>query len=93
MKLHYLVCFDIADNKTRLRVGRLLLRYGQRVQKSVFEIALANTGEMEMLKHKLKLLLDGENELRFYRLCLNCRKASRRVDGMPLATFPEVVII
>jgi len=93
MKTHYLVCFDIADDKVRLRAGKLLLRHGQRVQESVFEIALSSLLELDRLKDKLSALLEDENELRFYRLCLDCRKASKRIDGMPLAAFPAVVII
>ncbi|MDQ7012135.1 MAG: CRISPR-associated endonuclease Cas2 [Mariprofundaceae bacterium] len=93
MNTHYLVCFDITDDRIRNRVGKVLLRHGQRVQESVFEIALKNPRGMEKLREKLAGLLEEENELRFYRLCLDCRKASKRIDGMPLAAFPAVVII
>jgi len=93
LKVHYLVCFDISDHRVRLRVGKLLLRHGQRVQESVFEIALASAHEMQALKKRLTSILEEENEVRFYRLCLDCRKASKRIDGMPLAAFPAVVII
>ena len=36
----YLACFDISDDKNRDRAGKELLTYGDRVQKSVFEIAI-----------------------------------------------------
>ena len=93
MKVYYLVCFDISGDRVRNQVGRLLLRHGQRVQESVFEIALSSSRELERLKIRLTLILEEENELRFYRLCLDCRKASHRIDGMQLAGFPAVVII
>jgi len=93
MNTHYLVCFDISDDRVRNRVGKALLRHGQRVQESVFEIALKNSSEWEKLRDKLKKMLNGENELRFYRLCLKCRKASKRIDGMPLAALPAFLII
>lgn len=91
--LHYLVCFDISDNKKRQRIGKILLHYGYRVQHSVFEIAVSNAAEVERLKKTLKSTLKEEYELRFYRLCLPCRKLSHRIDGLPLATFPAAVII
>ncbi len=93
MKTHYLVCFDISGDRERQRVGKLLLRHGQRVQESVFEIALTSPHDLEGLKKCLISILEEENELRFYRLCLDCRKAAHRIDGMPLAGFPAVVII
>jgi len=93
MKLAYLVCFDLSDDRVRTRVGRELLKFGCRVQESVFEIMLDSTAELERLQRRLKEILDGEMELRFYRLCLDCRKQSRRIDGAALAEFPAVVII
>jgi len=93
MKVHYLVCFDISDDDVRLKVGKSLLRHGQRVQESVFEIALSSANELLRLQRQLISILEEENELRFYRLCRDCRKASHRIDGLQLATFPAVVII
>lgn len=93
MKAHYLVCFDISDDKVRTRVGKRLLRHGDRVQESVFEVALASRAEFERLLRDVRKLLEDEQELRFYRLCRDCRKASMRVDGAPVAAFPAVVII
>lgn len=93
MRIHYLVCFDISDNKVRNQVCKLLLRHGNRVQESVFELALATPGELERLKAELSRQLEDENELRFYRLCRDCRKASHRIDGMQLAAFPAMLVI
>jgi len=93
MRLAYVVCFDISDDKVRNRIGRELMKYGCRVQESVFEILLDSGPELETLRNSLRNILDGESELRFYRLCLNCRKESRRIDGAQLAAFPAVVII
>jgi CRISPR-associated endonuclease Cas2 len=37
--MHYLVCYDIEDDRLRLRIAKYLLRKGfERVQKSVFFI-------------------------------------------------------
>ena len=37
---HYLVAYDISDNRERLRVERCVSRYGRRIQKSVFYCVL-----------------------------------------------------
>ena len=93
MRVTYLVCFDLSDDKVRARIGRELLKFGSRVQESVFEIALDSGNDLDSLKERLRRILDGEIEVRFYRLCLDCRKASRRIDGQRLAEFPAVVLI
>lgn len=36
----YVVCYDISDDTRRQRVARLMLTYGQRVQRSVYEVWL-----------------------------------------------------
>jgi len=93
MKAHYLACFDISDDRVRQRVCKLLLRHGSRVQESVFELALSGEHGLEKLQTQLRSVLNEECELRFYRLCLDCRKGSSRIDGMPVAAFPSAVII
>jgi len=70
----WLVCFDISDNACRHRIGKLLLGYGARVQKSVFEIVVKSAEDMSSLQQGIRKLLDEETEVRFYRLCLSCRK-------------------
>jgi len=93
MKIYFLVCFDISDAKVRQRVGKILLAYGKRVQHSVFEIAVHSSAELQQLQQRLSTLLREEKELRFYHLCMDCRKKSERIDGLPLATMPAVVIL
>ncbi len=93
MRTWYLVCFDISDDRVRMRLGRLLLRHGYRVQESVFEIAVSSPDQLRRLRERVTKLLDGETEVRFYRLCRDCRRASSRVDGQPVAGLPSTVII
>ena len=89
----YVVCYDISDDRTRTQVGKRLLRHGERVQESVFEIQLPSAAALEQLRIDLRQQLDEEDKLHLYRLCLDCRKASQDADGGPLVTFPAVVII
>lgn len=89
----YLVCFDITDDKNRDRVGRELLAYGNRVQKSVFEILVRESDELNEIREKLLPLLEDGDDLRFYFLCADCRQKSMTVCGERLAHFPAAVII
>jgi len=65
----YDVCTDTREGKRRLRrVAKICEGHGQRVQKSVFECVL-NAAQLETLKHRLRKVVDMEQDsLRFYRL-------------------------
>jgi len=67
----YLICYDI--NRLRDEVSRVLQEYGNRVQRSVFEVALRGEAEREGLRARLSEVLGETPELRFYRLCERCR--------------------
>jgi CRISPR-associated protein Cas2 len=89
----YLACFDISDDKSRERAGKALLAYGERVQKSVFEIAIRRPQDLQAIREALAPLLAPGDDLRFYRLCADCRSQSVDVHGAPLAQFPAAVVV
>lgn len=89
----YVACFDITDDRTRDRVATRLLAVGDRVQKSVFEIRVDSLPTLRALVTELGALLGTDDDLRFYRLCLDCRKGSCDARGGAIATFPSTVIV
>ena len=57
--MHFFICYDISDDKRRLRLSKLLLRTGcQRVQKSVFMASDFDRREMLRLKSTIEKLLN-----------------------------------
>lgn len=68
-----LVTYDVntqtAQGRKRLRhVAKQCLKYGQRVQNSVFE-CLVDAAQAKLLKHQLEALINPETDsLRFYNL-------------------------
>ena len=75
-----MIAYDIADDRRRLRVSHALLRYGERVQKSVYE-AYLSPREMGALQRELRNCICEESDrIRFYPLCRRDR-ANVRVDG------------
>ena len=57
--MNFFICYDISDDKRRLRLSKLLLRLGcERVQKSVFVAADFDRIEMLQLKSKIERLLN-----------------------------------
>lgn len=89
----YLVCFDITDDQIRLDVGKCLSEYGVRVQKSVFEIFTRSNDITELLKEQIALLLEEDDDLRFYKICKPCRDGSFDLEGNPIASMPSSVIL
>ena len=47
---HYIISYDITDNKQRSRLANILLDYGDRMQKSVFEADLDDKNLNDILK-------------------------------------------
>ena len=88
----YVIAYDIADDKRRLKVAKQLERLGDRVQHSVFEVYLTSK-ELERLLKRLKKLIDvKEDSIRVYYLCASCRGKIRMI-GKALVTPPPGVRI
>lgn len=85
----WLICYDIQDDRTRQRAAQSLLRYGERVQRSVYECHL-NTRELDALQRELESIIDRTaDRVRFYPQCKRDR-ANIRVDGFgPGVTIDE----
>lgn len=57
--MNFFICYDISDDKRRLRLSKLLLRTGcHRIQKSVFVATDFERVEMLRLKIKVERLLN-----------------------------------
>jgi CRISPR-associated protein Cas2 len=78
--MKFLVCYDIVDDKLRVKIVRILEHYGIRVQYSVFEFNLTPAKIIEM-KHKLtkdKLLDEKKISFSIYPICDTCYKKIER---------------
>ncbi len=88
------ICYDIADDKRRRRVDKVLSGYGVRVQESVFEADLHEKHYLEVRRKLKKEIDENEDNVRFYRQCLRCSSA---VEVLGVGTYPidgpELLII
>lgn len=90
----YVVSFDIHDDGRRRRIGEALLGYGERVQRSVFEVSVRDRAQLDGLCAELKGLIEpGDDDVRLYRLCANCRGVSFSLSGEAVAHFPALLIV
>jgi CRISPR-associated protein Cas2 len=65
----YLICYDIADDRRRYRVERLLKGRGLRAQRSVFECDL-DPDALDDLQGRLEKWIDPDGDrIHIYRLC------------------------
>jgi len=76
--MHYVVAYDITNDKRRKKLSDLLETYGVRVNYSVFEIELNETKKEKLLYEiELKKLINPKyDSLRFYHICQNCIEKS-----------------
>jgi CRISPR-associated protein Cas2 len=66
----WIICYDIEDNRERNRIYKLLLKYGQAVQKSVFEVSFPERklSKQQQLFEQLKEIASDEANIRFYSI-------------------------
>lgn len=87
------IAYDVVCDRRRGRIAKLLEGYGERVNYSVFECEL-RPRQFDTLHRRIELLIDSrEDRIRYYELCLDCRKRIQ-VNGQitPLPTDKPVFV-
>ncbi|MGH2271098.1 CRISPR-associated endonuclease Cas2 [Anaerohalosphaeraceae bacterium U12dextr] len=64
--------YDCTDDRRRLKISKILLDYGYRVQYSVFEADLDNELLTEMVDRLRKIIDPDEDSIRIYHICQRC---------------------
>ncbi len=82
--MHYLISYDIPDDKRRSKVAKLLEGHGIRVQYSVFECDLSHANYAQLRRAMEYLLNHEEDNLRVYRMCASCTDHIERIGVMGL---------
>lgn len=90
--MHYLVAYDIADNRRRDQVVTILLDFGERVQESVFVCEL-----QDVLRDRMRTRLDealdpAHDHLLIVPLCAGCWLAVETRGPRPKPDSPSVYI-
>ena len=74
--MFFVVAYDIADDRRRNRVAKILEDYGDRVQESVFEMILDTDARYVALYARLESAIDpAADRIRVYRLCSACERS------------------
>lgn len=60
-KRHWLVLYDIREERRLVKIAKIMASYGQRVQKSVFEVYAPKAVVMD-LKYRVEQVIDMEED-------------------------------
>ena len=71
----FVVCYDVANDRRRREIAACLDGYGDRVQESVFELAIIDHALMESCLAEISTLIDrSKDNIAIYRLCGSCER-------------------
>jgi len=66
------VSYDVTQDESRSRLAKLVLDYGKRVQKSVYECHI-DDGELVELQERVAQIIDmSRDSVRYYTICKKC---------------------
>ena len=87
------VVYDIPEDKRRERLRKSLLRFGNPVQKSVFEFDLSQRQIEKMERMIRAIMLPGKDNIRYYKICKNCADETEVFGGKPFEETKIVYVI
>lgn len=65
---HWLLIYDISDTKRLRKVAKIANAYGNRVQRSVFEISCSRE-TIEMIRKRIGLIIEDLDSVAYIPLC------------------------
>ncbi len=89
----YTISYDIPDDKRRLKIAKILLDYGPRVQYSVFEAEL-DADTLDRLRERIIAVVEpAEDSVRIYPHCVACTARIEIIGQGIVSQDPEFIII
>jgi len=70
--MNMIVAYDIADPRRLSRIAKVMLDYGVRVQKSIFELTVTASAFREMKARVEKIIIAEEDGVKYFPLCEKC---------------------
>lgn len=87
------VSYDIPDNKRRLHLAKILIRFGDRVQLSVFECNLEKRDFERMVKWIRKEIAEEKDSVRIYKMCEHCKSEISILGLGKVSENPDLIIV
>ncbi|MEN6432330.1 MAG: CRISPR-associated endonuclease Cas2 [Smithella sp.] len=70
--MNMIVAYDITDGKRLNRVAKVMLDYGVRVQKSIFEVEVSQKVFRELKKRIEDIIVTEADGVKYFPLCEKC---------------------
>ena len=70
--MNMIVAYDIANPRRLAKIARLMLDYGQRVQKSIFEVSVTPSVFQQMKARVEEIITYEEDGVKYFPLCEKC---------------------
>ena len=83
------VAYDVSNGRRRDHIAKVLLGFGERVQKSVFECRVSDR-ERRRMEAAVRSLLGPRDCVRYYEVCAACE---RRIQGVPPPSGPPPPVV
>ena len=87
------LAYDCSDDKRRLKVAKIMLDYGYRVQYSVFEAEVDQDLLKEIVQRLAKVIDPHEDSIRIYHICQRCLDQTQLFGDAQLTNQEKVFIV
>lgn len=90
----YVAAYDVSDDKVRLDMSHILLRFGERIQESVYECRLSRV-QLAQLKAECAPVLEKDEtaNLRVYPVCQTCQRRAIALGAVTHARLEQPAIV
>lgn len=79
MEKKYIIIYDIANNKHINKISSILLDYGIRIQKSVFEVHVHDENFRTMKMRLHSVINPAEDGIKIFQVCESCLGGRRAI--------------
>ncbi len=66
---HYLIAYDITDDRRRRMIVKLLMNYAYRIQFSIFEFTATESIAQKIYEKIKRIIEENEDSVSIYELC------------------------
>ena len=87
------VAYDVADDRRRARLRKLLLGYGVPVQESVVECDLTPEQAQELRQRAAEVIARRADRIAYYPLCQQCAAKVRDGAGKRRQPPPVAIVV
>ena len=86
------IMYDISDDRTRRKLFKLLKRYGEPVQLSIFEAIISEEQFAQLRSEVARLIGSDAGQVRYYDICRSCNRSIVTLGQARITVLPSVYI-